>query len=287
MVQNKLFSASEIFKYSPLSTESRVATSLRACAIQNFLSTRTISIIGRRYFAEPMAAMDRKSDIQPMDSILDAISNVPAATSSQELSWRLTTVDKLDHLGSHTPSAISNVSTEPSQDGIVDEILDVLHYLRSSASERLPAKLAEITSMVIKLWSALRKDSCRVDFNYDPSTGDWQQWDFVEDVTINDSIAANSLNKIPVNQLPSKSFMLFPRITGSFESDGTSPRIVHPGSALPQHSPAFRIGLQEIEHIHRATKEFKRNLRRGSSVQSSPVSGKHQGDWPALQRGTN
>ncbi|KAL8885600.1 MAG: hypothetical protein Q9192_006621, partial [Flavoplaca navasiana] len=27
----------------------------------------------------------------------------------------------------------------------------------------------EITSMAIKLWSALRKDSCRVDFNYDPS----------------------------------------------------------------------------------------------------------------------
>ena len=270
-----------------MSTESRVATSLRACAILNFLSTRTISIIGRQYFAEPMAAVERKSDIQPMDSILDAISNIPAATSRQDLSWRLTTVDKLDHLGSHAPSATSNVSTKPSQDRIVDEILDVLQYLRSSASEQLPAKLAEITSMVIKLWSALRRDSCRVDFDYDPSTGDWPQWDFVEDVATNDSMAANSPNKLPVNRLPSKSFMLFPRITGSFGSNGTSPRILHAGSALPQDSPAFRIGLQEIEHIHHATKEFKRNLRRGSSVQSSPVKGKYQGDWPAPQRGND
>ena len=271
MVQKQLYNASEIFKYSPLSSESHVATSLRACAIQSFLSTRTISIVRRQYFAEPMAALDRKPDIQPMDSILDAISKVPAATLGQELSWRLTTVDKLDHLSSHGPSAISNVTTEPSQDVIVDEILDVLHYLRSSASERLSAKLAEITRMVIKLWSALRKDSCRVHFDYDPSTGDWPQWDFDEAVATNDSMAVNSPN---VNQLPSKSFMLFPRITGSFASNGTSPRILHPGLALPQDSPAFRIGLQEIEHIHNATKEFKRNLCRGSSVQSSPVLGK-------------
>ena len=284
MVQNQLFSASEIFKYSPLSTESRTATYLRACAIQNFLSMRTISIIGRQYFAEPMGAKDRKSDIQSMDSILDAISNVPAATSSQELSWRLTTVDKLDHLGSHDLLAMSSVSTKPSQDGIVDEILDVLQHL-SPASERLPAKLAEITRMVIELWNALRKDSCRVDFDYDPSAGDWQKWDFVEDVVTDDSMAANLPKEIPVNQLPSKSFILFPRVTGFFESDGASPRVLHAGLALPQDSPAFRLGLQEIEHIHHATKEFKRNLRRGSSVQSSPVIGKRQVDWPALHQG--
>ena len=221
-----------------------------------------------------MAAAERKSDIQPMASILDTISNVPAATSSQDLSWRLTTVHKLDGLGSHAPSATSTVSTEPSQDGIVDETLHVLHYLRSSAGERLPAKLAEIASVVIRLWSALRKDSCQIDFGFDPSTGDWQEWDFVEDVPTNDSIAANLPHEIPVNRLPSKPFMLFPRITGSFKSNDTSPRILHAGSALPQDSPAFRIGLQEIEHIHHVTKEFKRNLCRGSSVQSSPVVGK-------------
>ena len=234
-----------------------------------------------------MAAVERKSDIQPMDSILDTISNVPAATSSQELSWRLTTVDKLDRLGSHDPSATTDVSTEPSQDSIVDGILDVLHYLRSPANQRLPAKLVEITSMAIKLWSALRKDSCRVDFDYDPSTGDWQEWDFVDDVATNGSMVANSPNEIPVDQLPSKSFMLFPRITGSFDSNCASPRILHAGSALPQDSPAFQTGLQEIEHIDQATKEFKRNLCRGSSAQSSPVIGKRQGDWPALYRGNN
>ena len=221
-----------------------------------------------------MAAVERKSDIQPMDSILDTISNVPAATSSQELSWRLTTVHKLDHLGSHGPSATSTISAEPSQDGIIHETLDVLHYLRSPDSQRLPAKLAEIASMVFRLWSALRKDSCRVNFNYDPSTGDWQKWDFVEDLPTNDSMAAKLPNEIPVNQLPSKSFMLFPRITGSFESNSTSPCILHTGLALPQDSPAFRLGLQEIAHIHHATKEFRRSLCRGSSIQTSPVVGK-------------
>lgn len=99
----------------PLSSESAVATFLRACAIQNFLSTKTISIIHRQYFAEWTAAMEHKSAIQPMDSILDIISNVPAATSSQQLSWRLTTIDKLDRLGSHSPSVPTDVFTKPNQ----------------------------------------------------------------------------------------------------------------------------------------------------------------------------
>ncbi|KAL8844188.1 MAG: hypothetical protein Q9205_006278 [Flavoplaca limonia] len=278
-VRDRLSSASAIFKYPPLSTESAVATFLRACAIQNFLSTRTISIIRRRYFAEPTAAVERKSGMQPMDSILDTISNIPAATSSQELSWRLTTVDRLDRLGSHDPSAPTEISTEPRQEDVINEILGLLHYFQSPSDQRLRAKLTEITSMAIKLWSALRKDSCRVDFNYDPSVGDWQERAFVEGGTANGLIAANSPSEIPVAQLPSKSFILFPRITGFFEPDRASPHILHAGSALPNDSPAFRQGLQEIKHIEYATKEFKRSLRRGSIAQSSPVTGKRQGEW--------
>ena len=222
-----------------------------------------------------------------MDSILDTISNVPAATPSQELSWRLTTVDKLNRLRSHGPSAPTDVSTEPSQGHIIDEILDLLHYFQSPTNQGLRAKLTEIISMAIKLWSALRKDSCRVDFDYDPSTGDWQECDFVDDVATNGSMAANSPSKIPVTQLPSKSFMLFPRITGSFDPDYASPCILHVGSALPHDSPAFREAVQEMKHIDYATKEFNRSLRRGSSAQSSPVMGKRQGDWPAPHRGYN
>lgn len=277
-VRNRLFNASEIFKYSPLSTESRVATSLRACAIQNFLSTMTISIIRRRYFAESMGAVERKSRIQPMDSILDAISNVSATTLSQEVSWQLITVDKLDRLNSYGPSATTDVFTEPSQDSIIDEILDVLHNLRSPIDQRLRVKLTEIISMTIKLWVALRKNSCRIDFDYDPSTGDWQKWDFIDDVATNGFMAADPPSEIPVDQLPSKSFMLFPRITGSFGSDYPSHRILHAGSALPHDSATFQTDLREIEHINQATKEFKRNLRRGSSAQSSPIIGKRQGD---------
>ncbi|KAL8855548.1 MAG: hypothetical protein Q9178_007817 [Gyalolechia marmorata] len=278
-VRDRLSSASAIFKYPPLSTESAVATFLRACAIQNFLSTRTITIIRRRYFAESTAAVERKSGMQPMDSILDTISNIPAATSSQELSWRLTTVDRLDRLGSHDPSAPTKISTEPRQEDVINEILGLLHYFQSPSDQRLRAKLTKITSMAIKLWSALRKDSCRVDFNYDPSAGDWQERAFVEGGTANGSIAANSPSEIPVAQLPSKSFILFPRITGFFEPDRASPHILHAGSALPNDSPAFRKGLQEIKHIEYATKEFKRSLRRGSIAQSSPVTGKRQEEW--------
>ncbi|KAF6238429.1 hypothetical protein HO173_003396 [Letharia columbiana] len=167
----------------------------------------------------------------------------------------------------------------------MDEILNVLYSLRSPTDQRLRGKLAEIISIAIKLWGALRKDGCRVDFDYDPSSGDWQEWDFVDDVATNGSMAATSPSEIPVDQLPSKSFMLFPRITGSFGC--ASPRILHAGSALPHDSPAFQTGLQEIEHINHATKEFKRYLCRGSSAQSSPVIGKRQGDWPALHGGNN
>ncbi|KAI4218577.1 MAG: hypothetical protein L6R36_008879 [Xanthoria steineri] len=196
-VRDRLSSASAIFKYPPLSTESAAATFLRPCAIQNFLSTKTISIIRRRYFAEPTAAVvERKSGTQPMDSILDTISNIPAATSSQELSWRLTTVDRLDRLGSHDPSAPTEISTEPRQEGVIDEILGLLHYFQSPSNQRLRAKLTEITSMAIRLWSALRKDICRVDFNYNPSAGDWQERAFVEGGTTNGSIAANSPSEI-------------------------------------------------------------------------------------------
>ena len=130
-----------------------------------------------------------------MDSILDIISNIPAPTSSQELSWRLTTVDRLNRLSSHAPSAPTEISTEPHQEDVIDEILGLLHYFQSPSDQRLRAKLTEITSMAIKLWSALRKDSCRVDFNYDPSTGDWQESAFVDDVTTNGSIVAKSLQR--------------------------------------------------------------------------------------------
>ena len=196
-------------------------------------------------------------------------------------------MDKLDRLDSHSPSAITDVSTEPNQSDIIEEILDLLHYFQSQTDQRLRAKLTKITNMAIKLWGALRKDSCRVDFDYDPSTGDWQEWDFVDDNATNGSLVVNSPSDIPVAQLPSKSFMLFPRITGCFDPDYASPHILHPGSALPHDSSTFQKGLEEIKHIDYMTKEFKRSLRRGSSAQSSPVMGKRQGDWPTPHCGFN
>lgn len=234
---------------------------------------------------EPTPAIKHRSGTQTMDSILDTISNVPVANLSQELSWRLTTVDKLDRLSSHGPLTTATVSTKPDQGNIVKEIWDQLHHFQSSANQQLGAKLSEIASTTIRLWDALRKDSCQVDFEYDPSTSDWQGWDFVDDVVTNGYVAANSPSGIPSAQLPSKPFVLFPRITGSF-SDSASPRVLHIGLALSHESLTFQEGLQEIEHIDNATKEL-RKMRRGSSAQSSPVIGKRQGDWPAPHRGFN
>lgn len=222
-----------------------------------------------------------------MDSILDTISSIPATNSSQELSWRLTTVDKLDRLGLCSPSATATISTEPDQGDIVDGIWDQLHHFQSSSDQQLDAKISEIARTTITLWSALRKDSCRVDFDYNPSTGDRQEWDFVDDVTTNGYVAANSPSGTFAAQLPSQPFVLFPRITGFFGSGSASRRLLHAGSALSHDSLAFREGIQEIEHIDNATKEFKRRLRRGSSAQSSPVIGKRQAEWPAPHRGFN
>ena len=220
-----------------------------------------------------------------MDSILDTISDIPAATSRQELSWRLTTVDKLDRLPSHSPSATMNISTEPSQGNIVEEILDLLHYFQGPTDQPLRTKLTEITRLAVTLWSALRKDSCQINFDYEPSIGDRQEWDYINGMATDSFKATNSLGKLPVAQLPLKSFVLFPRIMGSFGSGDASPHILHAGSALSHDSPVFQEGLREIEHIGDATKEFKRNLRRGSSAQSSPVIDKPQRGWPATHRG--
>ena len=280
-MRNQLSTASRVFKYPLLSSESAVATFLRACAIQNFLSGEAVSLIKRQYFAEPSVAGERKSGKEPMDSILNTISNVPAATSSQDLSWRLTTVHKLDHLG---PTAA--VSTEPDKGEMIQTILSKLHYFQGSSERGLQPKLAEMAGIAIKLWSALRKDSCRIDVDDTPSTGDGKNWEFVDYRALNSPDAPLSPTRIAPEQLPPTSFVLFPRITGFFGSEGSGRYILHEGSALSYDSPAFRESLQEVEHINYATKELKRGLRPGFSSQSSPVMEKRPSDWPALQSGS-
>lgn len=286
-VRNQLFSASAIFKYHPLFSESAVSVFLRGYAIQDFLSTKTISIIRRQFFVAPIAAVDHKSGAQPMGSILDTISNVPAANSSQELAWRLMTVDKLDRLGSNSPLTSGRIATEPDQDAIVKEIWDQLHHFQSPSDQQSSAKLSEIVSIAIRLWNALRKDNYRVDFDYNPPTGDRQEWGFVDDVVTSTAKVGNAPTGIPVAPLPSKPFVLFPRITGSFGPDGFNPRVLYMGSALSHDSLAFREGLEEIERIDIATKEFTYSLRRGSSAQSSPLVAKHQGNWTTLPKNLN
>jgi len=284
-----LCKASGIFEYPLLSSESAVSTFLKQHAIQNFISLKTASIIQRKYLAESTPPVEPQPGLKTMDFILDAISNVPLANPSQELSWRLTTIDKLDQLDSHSYAKVVNISTKPNEGGITQAILRELRYLQTPSEHRLSTKLTAIAKQAIKLWSALRRDSCRVSWDYDLSTDDRQKWDVVHyQKATNSPNGANSPSENLVARLPSKPFVLFPRITGVFDSDNdASPRILHNGLALSHHSPAFMEGLQEIEHINLATKEFERGLRRRPGTQSSPVMENHQGEGPALRGGSN
>ena len=119
------------------------------------------------------------------------------------------------------------------------------------------------------------------------TTDDRQKWDFVNYMVTNSPNAVDSPAKIPMARLPSKSFVLFPRITGVFGSDGANPKILHSGLALSHCSPAFQEGLQEIEHINHTTKEFERGLRRRYGSQSSPVTDNRQGERSAPYSAVN
>lgn len=134
--------------------------------------------------------------------------------------------------------------------------------------------------MAIKLWSALRKDYYRVHFDYDPSTGDGQECSFVHDVATNGFRVASLGSEIPVDQLPSKSFMLFPRIIGSFNPNYTSSRILYVGLVLLTILRPF--GKVLVKPIKSTSREGTQScLRREPSAQSSLVMAKHQGEWPA------
>lgn len=245
------------------------------------------SIIQRQYLAESTPPVELQPGLKTMDFILDAISNVPLANPSQELSWRLSTIDKLDHLDSHTHARASNISTKPNEGGITQAILRELRYLQTPSEHRLSAKLTAIAKQAIQLWSALRRDSCRVSWDYDLSTDDRQKWDIAHyQEATNNPDGANPPSENIVAKLPSKPFVLFPRITGVFDDyDDVSPRVLHNGLALPHHSPAFLEGLQEIEHVTLAMKEFERGLRRRAGTQSSPVMENQQGERSALHGG--
>ena len=220
-----------------------------------------------------------------MDFILDAISNVPSANPGQELSWRLNTIDKLDRLDSRSQPEVPNISTKPDVNGILHAILHELRYLECPSEHGLSTKLAAIAQQAIKLWGALRKDSCRINLDYEPSTNDGKKWNFVRYEPTHDPTTTSSLGENHMTKLPLKSFVLFPRITGLFDSDSASPQVLHNGLALSHDSPAFQEGLLEIERINHATKEFERGLRRRAGTQSSPIMDNHQGEGPTPHGG--
>jgi hypothetical protein len=234
-----------------------------------------VSIIQRPFFAEPSRETKPQSGPPALDFILDAISENQSPNPSQELLWRLFTTDKLDRLDSHNHSA---VSTKPNGPDIVQAILDQLCYFRNPSDQQLHGKLTVIADMAIQLWSALRKDKCQIDFDHNPSLSNWE---FVRYEGANTQTASAPPSITPRAELPSKSFVLFPRITAVFEPDGAEPQILHKGVALSCDSPVFQEGLQEIEDYQKAKENLKRGFRRKSTAQSSPVLKNHPGMWPA------
>ena len=92
-------------------------------------------------------AVDRKSQSQPVNSIFDAILNIPAAASSQDLSRRLTTVYKLLRVGSYGPLTSNNISAKPLQ----RDILKTLNFLANFKARPINnSKLIEVLSVAIK-----------------------------------------------------------------------------------------------------------------------------------------
>lgn len=205
---DQLCKTSDIFEYSLLSFKSAVSACLRAYAIQNFISSKTISIIQWRYFAESTTAVKHSAELQTMNFILNAISEIQLANSSQELFWQLTTIDKLDHLDSHDHFKTFNISTKSDELDIVQAILSKLRYFQNPSEHRLRVKLTAIANLTIMIWSALRRDSCRVHLNYEPSTDDRQRWDFVHYQPANSSNVVNSPSETFTAKLPSKSFVV-------------------------------------------------------------------------------
>ncbi len=290
-VRSRLIAASTIFEYPPLSNEDPVATFLRTCAIQNFISTELVSLLKRQYYAVmSTAGEDEKSVLDPTDSVLDAVSNVPAATLFQELSWRLTMVDKLDRLKSHSLSTQSSaISTKPDEQKIVQGIINKFHHFQKPVDSLLKPKLAEVVSTAVKIWSALRRDDCRIEFETSPEADNGKHWSFVDCSEIGNSPDASiPLSEIDTATLPTTSFVLFPRVTAVFPSDGNlKPCVLHEGIALSHKSPAFIESLQEKQHIQDQIKNKKKELQRGrrtlSSAQSSPTTERRPSDWPTLQ----
>ena len=255
---------------------------LRACAIQNFLSTMTVSVIERRFYAEIDTEGADQPSVRSMDSFLDTLSNVTGANSSQDLSWRLLTVDKLDRVGSLNSSMIPIVSTKPNENDIRQNILRELHHFQGSSDHRLQNKLAEIAEIATTLWSALRKDSCRIEIDFEPSVGDRNSWDFVDYTAIDSHDVPGSPTALDLSRLPSTSFALFPRVMGFFGPDDANPRLLHVGVALASDSPAFKESLEEIDHLDYATNQLKRGGRR-FSTQSSPISDSFQRKLPPVR----
>ena len=239
-------------------------------------------LVQRLYFTEETPTGKRGSGSHPPDRILDTLSNVTGRSVKQERAWRLATVEKLDRIRTQGENSTKSISTMPDQADIVQAIEEQLHYFQNPADQRLHSRLTEIAKHAIKLWSALRKDSCQLHFGYDPGAKQSSEWPFIDHQATDDAEAEAVPTQISPTQLPLKPFVLFPRITGSFDSD-TSPRELHPGLALSHESPAFRESFQEIIVFKQMTAEWERSLRSGSSAKSSPVMAKSQANWPGPQ----
>ncbi|MCJ1429570.1 hypothetical protein MMC29_007485 [Sticta canariensis] len=79
-----------------------------------------------------------------------------------------------------TDTSRATISPLPLLIARIYTILDKFHYFQNPADHRLHAKLRKIASTVIRLWRALRKDSCLSYIGNGPSTDSQQNCEFVE-----------------------------------------------------------------------------------------------------------
>ncbi|KAK2759509.1 hypothetical protein FQN54_002988 [Arachnomyces sp. PD_36] len=280
MTLRKLESSSDIFKYTPADS-GVIPDFLRRCGIEHFIARRICLFINKPFVDGCTPELEGGAGL--LDTIRRQISE--RSTRCEDI-WMALTARAME----------PKVNKDILRKKMVQEILCELRGVTDPRnSEQLQRDLVSIVDTAIALWSDLRSDSCRLDFDFEPDlANDNTAW-FIQETppceigwgNSNDGRDA-TLNFTERFQ----SFALFPRIvitrengqdpifkagddsnlTSGAGNEEPEKEVVYPGRALFDSS-AFIEGArqrEELENLYREQmKEFAR--KRKTSSLTSPV----------------
>ena len=272
-----LSKASTLFKYALFCGGSPASLFLKVQAVQQCIANVVVSILQRPYYADTVSDAGHQS----LSTLLENMASLQATNSNRELSWRLDTIEKLDRLGSEPSSTTPVILTKHEPMRIVTAIMKKLQRFEFSDKKLIISSLSDIADQTISLWDAMRRDNCKVTFNFSISGLDWNR-DIYETCTSEEESPQHI--DISETDLPKKSFVIFPQVTGHFIAE-SGHRVLHGGLMLSHESAAFREGLMDIKRAEMRIEELSQNLRKQPITQpstprlshrrASSVSGQH------------